>query len=192
MLSIESITGISLLRLLRGAIFTRGFLEAAPPLPWNIANASNIYNLRLSNDERCFSLEPRINERKEQFFRVERNRVTRCYSINDGRCWITEQKQSERRDRDGAKKIGEKNGKTDRKGEDGVMRVSSPKWMSTSYISSGVQPVGRVASVSPYTRGLRSRFRFRGSTLPALLTLIKEQEESWECGKKTKTGTNGD
>lgn len=61
--------------------------------------------------------------------------------------------------------------------------------MSTSYISSGAQSVGRVASVSPYTRGLRSRFRFRGSTLPALLTLIKNKKKAENVGrKKIKNG----
>lgn len=58
--------------------------------------------------------------------------------------------------------------------------------MSTSYISSGVQSVGRVASVSPYMRGLRSRFRFRGRTLPALLTLIKNKKKAENVGKKNK------
>lgn len=58
--------------------------------------------------------------------------------------------------------------------------------MSTSYISSEAQSVERVASVSPYTRGLRSHFRFRGSTLPALLTLIKNKKRAENVGKNKK------
>lgn len=50
--------------------------------------------------------------------------------------------------------------------------------MSTSYISSGVHCVGRVASAPPYTRGLHSHFLFRGSTPPAFLTLIKNNKKA--------------
>lgn len=59
--------------------------------------------------------------------------------------------------------------------------------MSTSYISSAVHCVGRVASAPPYTRGLHSHFLFRGSTPPALLTLIKNKKKA-ENDEKQKTG----
>ena len=59
--------------------------------------------------------------------------------------------------------------------------------MSTSYISSGVHCVGRVVSAPLYTRGLHSHFLFRGSTPPALLTLIKNKKKA-ENDEKQKRG----
>ncbi|KYM82348.1 hypothetical protein ALC53_07136 [Atta colombica] len=59
--------------------------------------------------------------------------------------------------------------------------------MSTSYISFGVHCVGRVASAPLYTRGLHSHFLFRGSTPPALLTLIKNKKKA-ENDEKQKRG----
>jgi len=59
--------------------------------------------------------------------------------------------------------------------------------MSTSYISSAVHCVGCVASASPYTHDRHSHFLFRGSTPPALLTLIKNKKRT-ENDEKPKTG----
>lgn len=63
--------------------------------------------------------------------------------------------------------------------------------MSTSYISSGVHCVGHVVLASPYTYGLRSRFRFRGSTPPAFLILIKNKKKAENDEKQKQNGGRG-